>query len=294
MAGACNDQPMTGRRRATTHVESTDGVRLALHDLGGSGGTLLICHATGFCGMAYARFGHELTSRFHVYAVDFRGHGDSSAPAGNRFSWEGMADDLLAVLGLLGGGAASLFGHSLGGAAALLAASREPAAIGFAYLFEPIVLPEGFPSNGANPLATAARRRRAEFGSRAEALRRYAGRPPLDTLRAGVLADYVEHGFAEAGDGSVHLKCTPEHEAATFDAPDKPTIGSLSAVEVPMVVAAGATLDGWSPGLFAPTVAEALPRARFERHPTLGHLGPLENPYAVAQSVLAGAVTPGR
>jgi pimeloyl-ACP methyl ester carboxylesterase len=287
--------PVSGRTGDLLEVASSDGVRLAVHDLGGDGARLLICHATGFCGMAYGALGAELAGRFHVFAVDFRGHGDSTAPEGDRFDWQAIADDLLAVLDGLGAEPVTVFGHSLGGAVSLLAAARRPGAIDFAYLYEPIVLPDGFPAMGiSNPLSEGARRRRATFPSRAEAMLRYAGRPPLDTLQAGVLADYVEHGFAETGDGSVRLKCDPEHEAATFDAPDKPTIASLGEVELPVIVAAGATRGEWSPGLFAPAVAQALPGARYEPHPTLGHLGPLENPYAVAQAVLAGVATPRR
>lgn len=274
---------------------SAGGVTLAVHDLGGSGEVLLICHATGFCGLAYAALGAELTSRFHVFAMDFRGHGDSTAPDDGCYDWQAMAGDMLAVLEALGGPPVTVFGHSLGGAAALMAAGRRPAAVRFAYLFEPIVLPDGFiGTTESNPLAEAARRRRATFPTRAEAMLRYAARPPLDTLQAGVLAAYVEHGFVQAADGSVRLKCSPEHEAATFDAPDKPTIATLHELDLEAVVAAGATRDGWSPGLFAPAIATAMPGGRYEFHPTLGHLGPLENPYAVAQSVLAGAVTPHR
>ena len=33
----------------TTYVSSTEGVEVAVHDFGGEGPTLLLCHATGFC-----------------------------------------------------------------------------------------------------------------------------------------------------------------------------------------------------------------------------------------------------
>ena len=34
-------------------VPSTDGVRIAVHDLGGTGSALLVSHATGFHGRCY-------------------------------------------------------------------------------------------------------------------------------------------------------------------------------------------------------------------------------------------------
>ncbi len=61
---------------------STQGVEVAVYDLGGSGPTLVIAHATGFCGPAYGPFASALVDRFHCYAFDFRAHGASSRPEG--------------------------------------------------------------------------------------------------------------------------------------------------------------------------------------------------------------------
>ena len=83
------------------HVSSTDGVTIVVHDLGGSGDLMLLCHATGFHARAYEPLAAQLASHFHVLALDFRGHGDSTAPHNGRFDWEGMADDLLAVVDAL-------------------------------------------------------------------------------------------------------------------------------------------------------------------------------------------------
>jgi len=61
-------------------VPSSGGVAVALHDLGGTGAPLLVCHATGFHGRMYAPLARRLTARFHVFALDFRGHGASTVP----------------------------------------------------------------------------------------------------------------------------------------------------------------------------------------------------------------------
>ena len=50
---------------------------IAVHDLGGEGDALLVCHATGFCGRVYEPFARTLGSQHHVHAVDLRGHSDS-------------------------------------------------------------------------------------------------------------------------------------------------------------------------------------------------------------------------
>src|SRR5690606_33432322 len=78
-------------------VPSSDGVTVAVHDLGGSGEPLLISPATGFCGGAYGPLATELHERFHVYALDYRAHGESSAPGSEALAWERMTDDLEAA-----------------------------------------------------------------------------------------------------------------------------------------------------------------------------------------------------
>lgn len=272
---------------AYREVPAPRGGRLVVHVLGGdeAAPALVLCHATGFSGLSYRTLGEALSKRFFVVAPDFAGHGDSS-PAPD-YDWSASAGDLLAVVDALrGGGPVVGFGHSFGGSVLLLAERARPGAIQQAYCYEPIVLPDEppDPSPGAS-LAEAARRRRPAFASRAEALARYASRRPLDTLQAGVLADYVTHAMREREDGSVELKCTPEVEAASFEAGGKPTLSMLSHVTVPVTVAVGGLTSGPT-AAFAVAAAKALPAARLERHDFLGHFGPLEQPAAVAASAL--------
>jgi pimeloyl-ACP methyl ester carboxylesterase len=286
--------------RATVFVPSSDGVTIAIHDLGGDKGAepLIICHATGFCGRAYQALADELTGRFHVLAIDFRGHGDSSVPANGNFDWAAMADDLLAALDAnAAGGPVVGFGHSLGGGALMLAELRRPGTLRAAHLFEPIVLAPGPPSGldgppapqpggGPDMMSLAARRRRATFSSKAEAIWRYSTRPPLNVLQSGCLAAYVEHGMKELPDGSVQLKCSPDSEAATFEAAGKPTIEIVRGVLTPTTVAIGTTERGWTPGSLGPAIADALPHGRLDRHPLLGHFGPLQGPATVGAMIL--------
>jgi pimeloyl-ACP methyl ester carboxylesterase len=268
-------------------VASTDGVSLAVHDLGGEGPPLLICHATGFCGMTYRRFAEGLTGIRHVWAIDFRGHGDSTSPESGDFDWGGDAEDLLAVVDALGAAPVDVVGHSMGGAAAVLAEERRPGTLRSAYLFEPIIPPLDLPETGAdNPMAVAARKRRAVFDSKAEALYRYATKTPLAALNAGALGDYVEHGFEDLRDGTARLKLDPEEEAAVFSASGKATAVTAKSVAVPVTVAVGVVPEGeFSPALFAEPLVEALPDGRLVRFDDLGHFGPLEAPSIVAADV---------
>src|SRR3954447_18535795 len=118
-------------------VSSTNGVTIELHDLGGDGEPLIICHATGFCGRAYEPLAVGLRGFFHVWAIDFRGHGDSTVPADGDFAWTGMAEDLLAAVDAVGVPSSSGFGHALGGGVLFRAALARPGLLDSAYLYEP-------------------------------------------------------------------------------------------------------------------------------------------------------------
>ena len=280
---------MASNPQPARHVPSTKGVTVAVHDLGGDGPPLLVAHANGFCGGAYGPLAQALAPDRHVWALDFRGQGQSSPPEDLDFDWDGLADDVLAVIDVLGGGPMDVVGHSMGGAALLRAEVRSPGTIRRAYLYEPIVVPAGFErQTGGNVMAEGARRRRETFPSRANALWSYARRPPLGFLRADSLAAYIEHGFEELEDGSARLRCRGEHEARMFEASGTITTGDAAGVTVPVTVAVGALEEGWGgPARFAPAIAEALPDGRLSEHPLLGHFGPLENPPQIAADILA-------
>lgn len=286
-------------------VSSTDGVELELHDLGGGGPVLLIAHATGFCAGAYRPLAAALSQSFHVLAVDLRGHGDSTGPADADFDWGGMGEDVLASADALGtdldGGQMFAFGHSMGGAALMLAELTRRGLLRAAYLYEPIILPPGSgpsdpggparepPASGRGPnfMAASARRRRRNFGSKAEALYRYASRPPLDGLRADALMAYVDAGFAVQADSTVTLKCTPENEAATFESTGKPSADQLSPITVPVTFARGLRDAEGGVGTFAEVAAGHLPGSRLRTYDHLGHFGPFQDPETLAADIVA-------
>ncbi|MBX3313161.1 MAG: alpha/beta hydrolase [Actinobacteria bacterium] len=271
-----------------TRITSTDGVEIAVHDLGGEGPTLVLAHATGFCAGAYRPVAARLASRFHVVALDFRGHGDSTGPADGSFDWTGMVDDVLAVTAVLDGPLVA-FGHSMGGACVLAAERRVPGTFDRAFVFEPIVVPDAFAdtaSPGSNPLAASARRRRATFPSRSAALDRYASRPPLGVFRADALWSYVDGGFEDTPDGEVTLKCRPEVEASVFEATGKILASHLADVPIPVTLAIGLADPGPGPADFGRHAIGFLPDGTLLEYPRLGHFGPFQDPDLVAEDAL--------
>ena len=209
-------------------------------------------------------------------------------PPGDDYAWSGMGADVAACVAAIGASHLYGFGHSMGGAALLLAERSQPGTFERLFLYEPIVLPRGFfDAPNANPLAAGARNRREVFNSRAEALQRYSSRSPLAVMRADALAAYVEGGFVELGDGRVRLACAAETEARTFEASGGLPTEEVSAIDVPATVAAGTVVGTASnPGVFASAIAEALPQGRFLSFEDLGHFGPLEAPGVVASAAI--------
>ena len=65
--------------------------------------------------------------------------------------------------------------------------------------------------------------------------------------------------------------------------PQHHTFERLAGVDVLVTVVRGRE-DAFSPAMFAPKIAEALPDGRLEDHPELGHFGPLEDPATIAAS----------
>ena len=272
---------------STIEVDSTDGVTIALHDFGGSGPDLIICHATGFHGRAYAPMIRPLLAHHHVWAIDLRGHGASTPPVSGDFAWRGMAEDLLACLDAMGTESVLAFGHSLGGATILLAELMRPGVVRAAYTYEPIVFPrEALDERVKNPMSEAARNRREVFASKAEALMRYAVRSPLDVLRADSLAAYVHGGFDELPDGTVRLACRAEHEARTFECAERGTIDRLGHISAPITVGTGVNGQGHTPGDFAEMIVKKLRNSRLVRYPLLDHFGPFESPDRIAADVV--------
>jgi pimeloyl-ACP methyl ester carboxylesterase len=272
-------------------VPSTDGVSVALHDLGGDGPPLLLCHPTGFLAMTWAPLAAELAAVARCWALDFRGHGDSTAPASLDLGWWGMADDVLAVVDDLGLAGLAAAGHSMGGTALLMAEMRRPGTFARLWLYEPVVVPRGEGGGDRaerpNPMAEAARRRRPWFPDREAAYANFAAKPPLDGLAPAALRAYVDHGLRDVpGDDAVELKCTPDVEARVFTAGfAHDTFDRLDEVRCPVTVAMSG--DRVGPAQMAPLVVDALPDGHLERHPTLTHFGPMQDPAAMAAAVRA-------
>lgn len=275
-------------------VSSSNGVRLAVYDLGGDGRPLVLAHATGFCGMVWRPVAERLRDRFRCVTFDMRAHGDSTPPVDGDLAWEGFGDDVLAVIDALGLVRPFGAGHSSGAAALLLAEEARPGTFRALWCYEPIVLPVDPPigRQESNPLAEGAERRRVVFASRDEAYANFASKPPFDRLHPEALRAYVEHGFREVPEG-VRLKCDPAHEAEVYRMMgEHRAFAGFGSIACPVTLVCGADTDAIGPRLIAAQAA-ALPHGRTEVLDGLGHFGPMEDPDRIAASIATALAGPG-
>ncbi len=270
--------------------------RIAQRTWPGEGATVLAVHATGFCKDVWAPVVEEMRARGvanPVVAIDQPGHGDTAAPAGLPFDWWELGSAVQAVaepLRPIGLG----IGHSSGGAALIMAEVTAPGLFEALLLVEPIVFPPPYRRGEDMALATMAERRRASFGSRAEALDNFRGKGPFAGWDPRALEAYID-GCLGPRDGRWALKCQPEVEAEFYRA-----AGAHGAWErLPEVGARVAVVAGeHSDSHPAPFVARQAARLGAATVTVDGasHLVPMERPGVVAALIgemLAGGVETG-
>jgi pimeloyl-ACP methyl ester carboxylesterase len=85
---------------------------------------MVLLHALGERGSDWAPVAPALAERYRVYALDLRGHGDSSWPG--NYSFQLMRDDVIGLLDLMALREVVLVGHSMGAMVAYLITIARP------------------------------------------------------------------------------------------------------------------------------------------------------------------------
>jgi pimeloyl-ACP methyl ester carboxylesterase len=267
------------------------GGEMAVLDFGPPGRPVdvVFSHANGFNARTYRTILGPLAARLRILAIDLRGHGASTLPAvvEGRAGWDEFRDDLLALLAAETQRPVVLAGHSMGGTSSLLAAAAAPERVKGLALFDPVIFaPSQGPSlMGDNPLAEGALRRRAVFPSKAAAVEAYTGRGAFRSWRPEQLADYVEAGFRESGEGQVALTCAPAWEASNFRTHNYDPWAAFRATQCPVRIlraehGSTARLEDGQAEL------EATGRFRIELIAGASHFLPMERPELVRDLLL--------
>ena len=272
------------------HVTSNDGVSVAVHELAGTADLppLLISHATGFHAHCYAPIARALGDRFRVFALDYHGHGETAPVPNWTVDWSHFGDDTEAVASVIApdGGLVG-FGHSMGGAALLMAAHRRPDLFSQLVVFEPIAHMAGQTSLSENemrqiPIIAGAFRRRSRFPSFEDAYRNYRAKPPMSLMVDEVLRNYVDYGFHaivdEDDQPAVELRCTPAVEAGIFmTGRDNGVWALLEEVTTPTVVIGG-HVEQMQPSAGTEAIASQLPHGQYILLDHQTHFGPFSHP----------------
>lgn len=121
------------------HLLTAVDARLRYHDLPGPGIPLVFIHGLGCssaCDFPRVAFDPALPARRFIL-VDLLGSGFSDKPSDFSYSVEEHAQTVLDLLNTLGASQFDLFGHSMGGAIAIVVASLQPDRIRRLVLGEP-------------------------------------------------------------------------------------------------------------------------------------------------------------
>lgn len=90
----------------------------------GSGTPLILLHGNGEDHTIFSEIVKPLSENFTVYAIDSRGHGQSTPV--DAFNYQEMANDIVGFIGALDLKKPALYGFSDGGIIGLLIASKQP------------------------------------------------------------------------------------------------------------------------------------------------------------------------
>jgi pimeloyl-ACP methyl ester carboxylesterase len=283
------------------HLEAADGVRIAVHDMGGpdAAPVVVFCHANGFAARSYVPLLSALAKRLRVLAMDIRGHGESfipEAPYGDRLALPAMARDFAAVVewaaAAYPGSDIHAVAHSLGGLLPIADMAGGRSRLKRAVLFEAAVFPpEGHEVHAEAEKLNSERRvriprRRSVFADPAVLGQSLCAAPAFAGVTPQGLILHCEATLKRESDGAFHLRCRPEVEGLLYgEVANANQYNELHNIAVPtLVVGADPTHPGstWVTRM-QPFVHRKIKHSQFVTVPGVGHLLPLERPERCAE-----------
>jgi pimeloyl-ACP methyl ester carboxylesterase len=254
---------------------SLGGVFLhAIHRGDASAPLLVLLHGGGANAHWWDHLAPAFADRFHVVALDFRGHGDSDFPA--SVTAGAFVRDLAALLEHLGGREPVLIGHSMGGHIALEHAAQE----GGVRALVAVEVVRGAPTGQSRRMRLALSFRRS-YRTREEAIERYRFLPPAPKASEALRARLAAHSLREEADGRFGFKFDPRWFALP---PSRPP--PMGRIRCPTLIVRGAESRLLSDQGAAAFAAE-IPGARVAVVEGGGHNLHLEQPEAFLAVVQA-------
>lgn len=244
--------------------ESRDRARLHVLVWGDADGSargsapIVLLHGGGANAHWWNHLASPLSASRPVYALDFRGHGDSEYPASRHVG--AFNDDLEDLVAWVAREDVILIGHSLGAAVALDHASRFPST-------RALVLVDlargGKPETGRRARLALSLRR--TYRSRQDAIDRFRFLPESSHVSEALRAAIGARSVREESDGRFGYKFDP----GWFSLPSRPR-PDLQQVRCPTLLVRGSESTLLTPSAAEAFVAE-VPSTRFLEIPDSGH-----------------------
>ena len=263
-----------------SHFVERDELTLHHLDWGTEGrDAIVVVHGSRLHAHVWDDFGRRFSDRYHIIAVDQRGHGDSGWCVPEAYQLEELYRDLRAHVEARGLSRYTLIGHSLGGRVSMLYAHRHQAEL------ERLVLVDITP--GRPPLPEARDRggntQPRDFASEDEAIH-YLGRA-MSRAPRHLVEESVRHGMRRNEAGRYVWKYDPVLFSQRVAVPPGMDLWSLmSAVATPTLLQYGSDSDVVNEALAA-QLRDTMPRCTVERIDNAGHGLFTDQPDAFAASV---------
>jgi len=262
-------------------VRAPDGVRLHYLEWPGSadGPLLLFLHGGGLHAHSFDVVGLLLRGVGRCVALDLRGHGESEWAPDGRYGTRPLVADIEAVVDALGAGPVVVVGHSLGGMASLIWASRRPPELAALVILD--VGPEIDIAAGRSVAELI--RGRTVFGDLDEAEAFLSGAVPAKREAA---TSGIAQNLTWTDDGLLTWKHDPvqfQPGAAGPPTPDE-LRSAARRIACPTLVLRGARSRIFSDD-GAAELAGLVPGGRWETVPDAGHTIQTGNPRGLADTV---------
>jgi len=255
------------------------GLRFHYVDWGGSGAPLVMLHGLSGHARTWDHTAAALSGRYHVLALDQRGHGDSDwAP---RYGLRPMAEDLLGFLDAVGLREVTLMGLSMGGLVAFVFAAAHPGRAARMVIMD--IGPEIAAAGSANVASSLAAEDVFSSADEAFAQARAASPRPADAT----LRHRVTHNLRPLPDGTLTVKYDKElrrNPRALFDHTQDQLWAAWQALSCPVLLVRGADSDVLAADTAQRMLAEN-PNVSFAVIPDCGHSITLDSPDGLLEVV---------
>ncbi|HBW83745.1 MAG TPA: alpha/beta hydrolase [Gammaproteobacteria bacterium] len=261
--------------------------------VGGEGDTLFFAHANGYPPLAYRSLLGPLTQSHTVIAGLHRPLWPKPDSPNSLRSWRVFSAD---VESLLAPREQAVFGmgHSMGTAALISAAARQPKLFKGLILIEPVLVPASYCWSlrlfkplvrRTLPLVRRTLARQQEWQSRQQAFDHFRPKAVFKRIGDDALWDYVNYGLIEREDGQFELAFSREWEAACYLNVQNiwPLLDKL---EIPILAIRGERSNVLSQRSWQRWRAKS-PQHRYEEIAGTGHLVPFERPQDILELVSA-------